>query len=339
MTYRVAINGYGRIGQCVLRALYENGYRDDFQVVAINELTDTRTLAYLTRYDTTHGRFPVEVDHNRDELIVGGDRIRVLSQRDPARLPWDRQEIDLLLECSGSFKDLKTAHQHLHAGAPRLLFSQPATPKVDATIVYGVNEDQVLAEHRVVSNASCTTNCIVPVLKLLDETWGIDEGTITTIHSAMNDQPVIDAYHHNDLRLTRSALQSIIPVDTGLSKGIDRLLPGLAGRFQALSMRVPTINVSAMDLTVNLKSSVNAEDVNQLIKQAASVGRLKGILGYTEEPHASVDFNHDQRSGIVDGTQTRVSGTRMLKMLCWFDNEWGFANRMLDVSKHWLSLC
>ncbi|MCL6268431.1 erythrose-4-phosphate dehydrogenase [Sansalvadorimonas sp. 2012CJ34-2] len=337
MAYRVAINGYGRIGQCVLRALYENGYRDDIQVVAINELTDIRTLAYLTRYDTTHGRFPVEVSHSGDDLIVGGDHIRVLSQRDPARLPWDRQEINLLLECSGSFKDLQTAQQHLNGGAPRLLFSQPVTPEVDSTIVYGVNEEQVQAEHTIVSNASCTTNCIVPVLKLLHEAWGIDEGTITTIHSAMNDQPVIDAYHHSDLRLTRSALQSIIPVDTGLSKGIDRLLPDLAGRFQALAMRVPTINVSAMDLTVNLKSSVTVETVNQLMKQAASEGRLKGILGYTEEPHASVDFNHDRRSGVVDGTQTRVSGSSMLKIMCWFDNEWGFANRMLDVSRVWLN--
>ncbi len=337
MAYRVAINGYGRIGQCVLRALYENGYRDDIQVVAINELADIRTLAYLSRYDTTHGRFPVEVSHSDNELIVGGDPVRVLSQRDPARLPWDRQEIDLLLECSGSFKDLQTAHQHLKVGAPRLLFSQPATPEVDATVVYGINEEQIQAGHTVVSNASCTTNCIVPVLKLLDDAWGINEGTITTIHSAMNDQPVIDAYHHSDLRLTRSALQSIIPVDTGLSKGIDRLLPGLAGRMQAISMRVPTINVSAMDLTVNLKSSVTVDAVNLLMKQASSEGRLNGILGYSEEPHASVDFNHDRRSGIVDGTQTRVSGDRMLKMLCWFDNEWGFANRMLDVSRVWLN--
>ena len=337
MAYRVAINGYGRIGQCVLRALYENEYRKDIQVVAINELADINTLAYLTRYDTTHGRFPAEVSHNNEELIVDGDRIRVLSQRDPARLPWDRQEIDLLLECSGSFKNIQTAHQHLNVGAPRLLFSQPATPEVDATIVYGVNEEAVQANHTIVSNASCTTNCIVPVLKLLHETWGISEGTITTIHSAMNDQPVIDAYHHSDLRLTRSALQSIIPVDTGLSKGIDRLLPDLAGCFQALSMRVPIINVSAMDLTVNLKHSVTEQEVNELMRLSAADGRLKGILGYSEEPHASVDFNHDRRSGIVDGTQTRVSGNRMLKMLCWFDNEWGFANRMLDVSRVWLN--
>ena len=339
MAYRIAINGFGRIGQCVLRALYENGFRDDIQVVAINELSDTNTLAYLTQYDTTHGRFPGHVGHNENELIINQeDRIRILRQADPARLPWCRQELDLLLECSGSFKSRRVAEQHLTSGAPRLLFSQPAQPDVDATIVYGVNEELLCSEHTIVSSASCTTNCIVPVLKLLDEHWGISEGTSTTIHSAMNDQPVIDAYHQSDLRLTRSALHSIIPVDTGISKGIERLLPQLAGRFKALSMRVPTINVSVMDMTVNLKADVTEEQVNALMQEASNYGRLKGILGYTHDPHASVDFNHDSRSGIVDGTQTRVSGRRMVKMMCWFDNEWGFASRMLDVSRHWLGL-
>ena len=336
--HRIAINGYGRIGQCVLRALYENGYRDDLQVVAINELSDTATLTYLTRYDTTHGRFPEKVRHQENELIVGQDRICILNQHNAVDLLWHEQEIDLLLECSGSFTDRETAELHLSSGAPRLLFSQPARSDVDATIVYGINEEQLDIGQTVVSSASCTTNCIVPVLQLLDQHWGIEQGVITTIHSAMNDQPVIDAYHQRDLRLTRSALQSIVPVDTGLSKGIDRLLPELSGRFQALSMRVPTINVSAMDLTVNLKTDVTEEQINTLMQHAAHNGRLRGILGYTDEPHASVDFNHDRRSGIVDGTQTRISGGRMVKMLCWFDNEWGFANRMLDVSRHWLSL-
>ena len=337
MAYRIAINGFGRIGQCVLRALYEKDFRDDIQVVAINELADTNTLAYLTQYDTTHGHFPGKVSHTENELIINEkDHIRILRQADPARLPWGASEIDLLLECSGSFNSRTVAEQHIRSGAPRLLFSQPAQSDVDATIVYGVNEELLHQSHRIVSSASCTTNFIVPVLKLLDEKWGISEGTTTTIHSAMNDQPVIDSYHQSDLRLTRSALHSIIPVDTGLSKGIDRLLPNLSGRFKTLSMRVPTINVSVMDLTVNLKADVTEEQVNNIMKQAAEEGRLKGILGYTHDPHASVDFNHDSRSGIVDGTQTRVSGSRMVKMMCWFDNEWGFANRMLDVSREWL---
>ncbi len=336
MAYRVAINGFGRIGQCVLRALYENGYRDHLQVVAINELADIKTLAYLTQYDTTHGRFPGQVSHTGSELIIDGDVIQILQQDDPSQINWKEHNIDLLLECSGSFKSRDVAEQHLQGGASKLLFSQPALSDVDATVVYGINEDVLKGEHRIVSNASCTTNCIVPVLKLLHERWGISEGSVTTIHSAMNDQPVIDAYHHSNLRLTRSALHSIIPVDTGLAKGIDRLLPELHGRFEALSMRVPTINVSAMDLTVNLQSNVTIDDINNLLAAAASEGRLKGILGYTHDPHASVDFNHDNRSGIVDGTQTRVSGQRMVKILCWFDNEWGFANRMLDVSHCWL---
>ena len=338
MTYRIAINGYGRIGQCVLRALYENNYRDQLQVVAINELADSETITYLTRYDTSHGRFPGQVSHVGNELNINDDHIQLLNSPNPQDIDWHAQEIDLLLECSGSFKERAIAEQHLQSGAPRLLFSQPALSDVDATIVYGLNEHSLQQDHRIVSNASCTTNCIVPVLKLLDQQWGISEGTITTIHSAMNDQPVIDAYHHRDLRLTRSALQSIIPVDTGLAKGIDRLLPELAGRFQALSMRVPTTNVSVIDLTVNLNTAVTEHQVNQLLKMAAESEQFRGILGYSEEPHASIDFNHDSRSGIIDGTQTRVSGNKMVKLMCWFDNEWGFANRMLDVAKHWLTL-
>lgn len=336
MTFRVAINGYGRIGQCVLRALYENSYRHTMEVVAINELTSIDTLEYLTRYDTTHGRFPAKVSHDEDHLIVGGDYIKVFNEGDPTQLNWREMGIDLLLECSGSFKDRNTAELYIESGAPRLLFSQPAQSDVDATIVYGINEQQLLAEHRIVSSASCTTNCIVPVLKTLNDSLGIEYGSMTTIHSAMNDQPVIDAYHLADLRLTRSALQSIIPVDTGLAKGIDRLLPELAGRFKANSVRVPTINVSCIDLTLQLSRSTSEREVNRILKQATS-GRLEGILGFTDEPHASVDFNHDARSCIVDGTQTQVSAGKMVKLLCWFDNEWGFANRMLDISNDWLS--
>lgn len=335
MSYRIAINGYGRIGQCVLRAIYENGLQSLFQVVAINELSDLETVTYLTRYDTTHGRFPLPVAHDGEALLVNGDSIEVLNQPDPAKLPWRRLDIDLVIECSGSFSDRETAERHLASGAKRLLFSQPAKPDVDATIIYGLNQQCLSADMRVVSAASCTTNCVLPVLDLLHRELGIISGVTTTIHSAMNDQPVIDSYHQTDLRLTRSALQSIIPVDTGLSKGIDRILPELAGRFQCLHLRVPTINVSVMDMSINVSQPTSAAAVNALLKAAAD-NHLQGLLGYTEEPHASVDFNRDPRSGIVDGTQTRVSGETLIKLLCWFDNEWAFANRMLDVAKDWL---
>lgn len=335
MSFRIAINGYGRIGQCVLRALYENGYRNELEMVAINELSDLETLAYLTRYDTTHGRFPARVETDDNHLVVANDRIRITHEKDPARLNWRDMGIDLLLECSGSFKDRQTAELHLESGAPKLLFSQPAQSDVDATIVYGINERTLLPDHKIVSSASCTTNCIVPVIKTLNDALGIEYGSITTIHSAMNDQPVIDAYHKSDLRLTRSSLQSIIPVDTGLAKGIDRLLPELQGCFKATSVRVPTINVSCMDLCIHIKNSTTEAEVNHILQQASKNG-LEGILGFSNEPHASVDFNHDTRSCVVDGTQTRVTSGKLVKLLCWFDNEWAFSNRMLDVASYWL---
>ena len=335
MTFRVAINGYGRIGQSLLRALYENGYRRKMQVVAINELTNLETLTYLTRYDTSHGRFPGRVAHEDDQLVIDDDWIVVLREPDPRNINWRELGIDLVLECSGSFKDRETAELHIESGASKLLFSQPAKPDVDATIVHGINENLLQADHRIVSSASCTTNCIVPVLKTLHDALGIEYGAMTTIHSAMNDQPVIDAYHQTDLRLTRSALQSIIPVDTGLAKGIDRLLPELEGRFNANSVRVPTINVSCIDLTVQVSRETTEAEVNQILDRA-TYGSLEGIMGFTSEPHASVDFNHDSRSCIIDGTQTRVTSGKLIKLLCWFDNEWGFANRMLDVAYTWL---
>lgn len=336
MSYRVAINGYGRIGQSVLRAIYENGLQDQFRVVAINELSDLDTVTYLTRYDTTHGRFPVSVEHDGEKLLIAGDPIQVLSEADAEALPWNELGVDLLFECSGSFKSRAEADKHILSGAQRLLFSQPATAEVDATIVYGLNERLLEPRHKVVSAASCTTNCIIPVLDLLDKELGILNGVSTTIHSAMNDQPVIDSYHQTDLRLTRSAMHSIVPVDTGLDKGIDRLLPHLAGKFQCLHVRVPTINVSMMDLSINVATETTAEQINAILHKASQQGSLKGLLGYTEEPHASVDFNRDSRSAIVDGTQTRVSEGKLIKLVCWFDNEWGFANRMLDVARHWL---
>jgi D-erythrose 4-phosphate dehydrogenase len=337
MHYKVAINGYGRIGQSVLRALYSTPYRSKFRIVAINELADIETLTYLTRYDTTHGRFPYPLRFDRDYLHIGEDKIRVINEPDPTKLPWKKLDIDLLFECSGSFDDRKTAEQHLQSGAKRLLMSHPATKEIDATIVFGYNHSLLRPEHQIVSNASCTTNCVVPILNLLNRELGIENGVSTTIHSAMNDQPVIDSYHHTNLRLTRSALHSIIPVDTGLAKGIGRLMPQLAHRFECLHVRVPTINVSVMDLSINVKTATTASKVNQIIREEAQ-GPLQGLMGYTEEAHASVDFNTDPRSSIVDGTQTRVCGGKLVKMLCWFDNEWGFANRMLDVANNWLDL-
>ena len=334
--FRIAINGYGRIGQCVLRALYENGFRDHLRVVAINELSDIDTIAHLTRYDSTHGRFRGEIEVQGQDLIVNGDPIRVLSHTEPAELPWDLLDVDLVLECSGAYSDRATAERHLDAGAKRLLFSQPAESDVDRTVVFGINQDQIAATDRIVAAGSCTTNCLVPVIQVLDEAFGVEHGTTTTIHAAMNDQPVIDAYHHQDLRRTRSALHNIVPVDTGLARGIERLLPHMHGRFSSVAMRVPTLNVSAIDMVVNVAQDTDVTAVNELLKKTAA-GSLKGILGYTDELLASSDFNHDAHSGVVDGGQTRVTGGTMVKVLCWFDNEWGFANRMLDVSKSWLT--
>lgn len=331
MAYRIAINGYGRIGQCVLRAFHERRDLDGLEVVVINELSDLDTIAYLTRYDTTHGRFPARVERNGDHLLIGERAVRVVSEAEPQRLPWRELGIDLVLECSGSFSDRATAEHHLAAGARRLLFSQPAESDVDATIVCGINDQDLQASQRIVSAASCTTNCLIPVLTVIDEALGISHGVTTTIHSAMNDQPIIDAYHQTDLRLTRSAMQSIVPVDTGLARGINRLMPHLAGRFECLHVRVPTINVSAMDLAITVNHDTDAVAVNALLEDACR-GPLAGLLGFTEEPVASIDFNHDPRSAIVDATQTRVAGERLIKLLCWFDNEWGFANRMLDIA-------
>ena len=334
---RVAINGYGRIGRSVLRALYESGAREWVQVVAINEPADSKTMAHLTRYDSTHGRFPGTVNVSEDSLTINGDDIAIVHEKDLSALPWGQHGVDVVLECSGTFTDRDTAEQHISSGAKRVLFSQPADPSVDATIVYGINHSILTGNETIVSSAACSTNCVVPVIKVLNDAFGVDGGVITTIHSAMNDQPVIDAYHHTDLRKTRAAMQSIIPVDTGLALGIDRILPELTGRFQAQAMRVPTVNVSAIDLSVMLNANVDTAAVNAALKAAAN-GPLDGVLGYTEEPLASCDFNHDPRSGIVDASQTRVSQQKLVKVLIWFDNEWGYANRMLDTLLSWHGL-
>ena len=334
---RVAINGYGRIGRCVLRALMESPLRDALSLVAVNELADAATAIHLTRYDSTHGRFPAPVEAVADGFRVNGESISLLRQGDIDDIDWAAHDIDVVLECTGSFTDRKTAEKHLAQGARRVLFSQPAQADVDATVVYGINHDVLSAGHRVVSNASCTTNAIVPVIHALDQAFGIETGTITTIHSAMNDQPVLDAYHHTDLRKTRASSQSIIPVDTGLARGLERILPGLAGRFSAQALRVPTLNVSALDLTVQVSGAADERAVNRVLSDAAAT-RFCGVLGYTEEPLASCDFNHDAHSGIIDASQTRVSGGHLVKVLTWFDNEWGYANRMLDVAHYWCAV-
>lgn len=331
MKTRLAINGYGRIGRCIVRALYESShYAKQLAVVAINELADIETLAHLTRYDSTHGRFCKTVTAREGDLTIGRDRIPVFSEKKPELLPWKALEVDIVLECSGSYTDRATAEKHLAAGAKNLIFSQPADENIDATIVFGVNQQELCPEHTIISNASCTTNCVIPVIKTLDSELGIIGGNTTTIHSAMHDQPVIDAYNR-DLRKTRSALQSIIPVSTGLNRGIGRIMPSLEGRFETLAMRVPTTNVSLMDLNVLVEKDTNVERVNRMLKRASEKS-LKGILGFSDEELVSCDFNHDSRSAIIDGNQTRVSGSRLVKLLIWFDNEWGFSNRMLDTS-------
>ncbi|MGL4475746.1 MAG: erythrose-4-phosphate dehydrogenase [Shewanella sp.] len=330
---RVAINGYGRIGRSLLRALYESGKRQHIQIVAINELATPEAMVHLTRYDTTHGRFPLPVEYHQNHMCIGDDNIVLLHEAQAHLLPWQALAIDLVLEASGSLNDRQACEAHLQAGARKVLISNPSSADVDATIVYGVNHDSLQASHTIVSNASCTTNCIVPVIKVLDEHFGVKSGAITTIHSAMNDQPVIDAYH-DDLRRTRAASQSIIPVDTKLARGIERILPQMKDKFEAISVRVPTINVTAIDLSVTLASKVDIATVNQLLERSA-LGMFSGILGYTNEPLVSCDFNHDPRSCIVDGTQTRVSAGHLVKLLLWCDNEWGFAQRMLDTSLAW----
>ncbi len=331
MCIRIAINGYGRIGRCILRALYESGKRDEVKIVGINELANLESIAHLTRFDSTHGKFHGDVSHDGGQLLVNGDRIHVSCESEVCNLPWSELDVDVVFECSGSFVEKNLAESHLKSGARNVVFSCPAQSDVDATIVYGFNEEILSREHRIISNASCTSNCITHIIKLLDDRLCIENGVVTTIHSMMNDQPVIDAYHNPDLRKNRSSGNSIIPVNTDLAKGIDRLLPHLHGRFKAVSLRVPTMNVSAMQLTVQTVKIADVETINEMFRDAAD-GRLAGILGYSELPLVSCDFNHDSRSAIVDGNQTSVSGGNLINVMAWFDNEWGYANRMLDTA-------
>ena len=331
MTVRIAINGYGRIGRNVLRAHYEGGKRHDIEIVAINDLGNSETNAHLTRYDTVHGRFPGEVAVDGDALVVNGDRIRVLANRNPAELPWKDLGVDLVMECTGFFTTKEKASAHLAGGAKKVLISAPGGKDVDATVVFGVNHDTLRASHTVVSNASCTTNCLAPVAKVLHDAIGMESGLMTTIHSYTNDQVLTDVYHE-DLRSARSASMSMIPTKTGAAAAVGLVLPALNGKLDGYALRVPTINVSVVDLTFFAGRATSVDEVNALLK-AASEGALGGVLGYNTAPLVSVDFNHDPRSSVFDSTQTRVSPDgRLVKVLSWYDNEWGFSNRMLDTA-------
>ena len=330
MPVNIAINGFGRIGRSILRSLFENNRQDEINLVAINELAAPEGIAHLLKYDSAHGRFnfPVSVNHNT--LQVADKKIALSQHSDIKDLQWNEHNVDIVLDCTGIFGSREDGLAHIKQGAKKVLFSHPAQSDVDATIIYGVNHQKLTNKDVIVSNGSCTTNCIVPVIDVIDEAFQVESGTITTIHSSMHDQQVIDAYHQ-DLRRTRAASQSIIPVDTKLSAGIERILPKFAGRFEAIAVRVPTINVTAMDLSLTLSSDVDIQTINDVIMRAQK-NNLSGILAYTEEPLVSIDFNHDPHSCIVDGNQTRVSHKRLVKMLVWCDNEWGFANRMLDTA-------
>lgn len=332
---KVAINGFGRIGRNVLRAVYESSKNQQIKVVAVNELAQPEAMAHLLQYDTSHGRFFKKISHDQEHLFIhhdSGERdsVRILHLEDIELLPWRDLEVDIVLDCTGVYGSQADGQKHIAAGAKKVLFSHPGAGDLDNTIIYGVNHESIKAEHKVVSNGSCTTNCIVPIIKVLDDAFGIDSGTITTIHSSMNDQQVIDAYHP-DLRRTRATSQSIIPVDTKLHLGIERIFPKFSNKFEAISVRVPTVNVTAMDLSVTINTNVKVNDVNQTIINASRC-TLDNIVDYTEAPLVSIDFNHDSHSAIVDGSQTRVSNGHLVKMLVWCDNEWGFANRMLDTA-------
>jgi glyceraldehyde 3-phosphate dehydrogenase len=330
MAVKVAINGYGRIGRNVLRALYESGRNNEIQIVAINDLGDAETNAHLTRYDTAHGKFPHEVAVDGGDLVVKGDRIKVFAERDPAKLPWGEHGVDVVLECTGLFTTKAKAGAHIAGGAKKVIISAPGGSDVDGTFVYGVNHDQLKASHEVISNASCTTNCLAPLAKVLHEKIGIVHGLMTTIHAYTNDQVLTDVYH-SDLRRARSATMSQIPTKTGAAAAVGLVLPELNGKLDGFAMRVPTINVSVVDLSFVAARATTKEEIDAAVKEAAE-GKLKGILGFNKAPLVSIDFNHDARSSVYDATLTKVMGGTMVKVLSWYDNEWGFSNRMLDMT-------
>lgn len=329
MAIRVAINGYGRIGRNVLRALYESNRQNQIQIVGINDLGDPKTSAHLTRFDSTHGRFPGEVKLDNEYMIVNGDKIRMIAERDPTKLPWGELKVDVVFECTGFFTSKDKASAHLKAGAKKVIISAPGGDDVDATIVYGVNQSVLKASDTVISNASCTTNCLAPLAKVLNESVGIVNGLMTTIHAYTNDQVLVDSYH-SDLRRARSATQSMIPTKTGAASALGLVLPELSGKLDGFAMRVPTVNVSVVDLTFRAARKTSVDEINQLIKKAAE-GSMKGVLAYNDEPLVSIDFNHNPHSSIFDATQTKVIDD-LVKVLSWYDNEWGFSNRMLDTA-------
>ena len=330
MTIKVAINGYGRIGRNVLRAHYESGKKHDLAIVALNDLGSPETNAHLTRYDTVHGKFPGKIEVEGDALVVNGDRIKVLAVRNPAELPWAALGIDVVLECTGLFTTKEKASAHLKGGAKKVIISAPGGKDVDATVVYGVNHGTLKASHTVISNASCTTNCLVPLVKPLHDKIGVVNGLMTTIHSYTNDQVLSDVYHE-DLRRARSATMSMIPTKTGAAAAVGLVLPELNGKLDGYAIRVPTINVSIVDLSFIAARDTTVDEVNAIMKAASESGPLAGLLGCSTGPLVSVDFNHDARSSVFDATLTKVSG-RLVKVSAWYDNEWGFSNRMLDAT-------
>jgi len=336
MTIKVAINGYGRIGRNILRALYESGRQNQIQIVAINDLGSPETNAHLTRYDTAHGRFQFPVVVEGGDLVVAGDRIKVYAVRNPAELPWGELGVDVVLECTGLFTSKEKASAHLSAGAKKVLISAPGGKDVDATVVFGVNHSVLKASHTVVSNASCTTNCLAPLVQPLHRELGVVKGLMTTVHSYTNDQVLTDVYH-SDLHRARSATQSMIPTKTGAAAAVGLVLPELNGKLDGFAVRVPTINVSLVDLTFEAGRSTTVEEVNAIMKAASESTALKGILNYSTAPLVSVDFNHDPASSTFDAGLTKVSEGNLVKVLSWYDNEWGFSNRMLDTTAAWMA--
>jgi len=333
MPIKVGINGYGRIGRNVLRALYEANRQKEIQIVALNDLGDAQTNAHLTRYDTAHGRFNGEVQVDGDSMIINGDRIRVLAERDPAKLPWGELGVDFVFECTGLFTSKAKAGAHLAGGAKKVVISAPGDKDVDATVVYGVNHNVLKASHTVISNASCTTNCLAPLVKVLHDKIGVVSGVMTTIHAYTNDQVLTDVYH-KDLRRARSATSSMIPTKTGAAAAVGLVLPELNGKLDGFSVRVPTINVSLVDLSFVAKRATSIQEINAEM-QAAANGALKGVLAYTDQPLVSVDYNHDAHSSTYDATMTKVIDGTLVKVCAWYDNEWGFSNRMLDTTLAW----
>ncbi|MBI4189446.1 MAG: type I glyceraldehyde-3-phosphate dehydrogenase [Betaproteobacteria bacterium] len=330
MTIKVAINGYGRIGRNILRAHYESGKKHDLQIVAINDLGNAETNAHLTRYDTAHGKFNGTVAVDGDSMVVNGDKIKVLAQRNPAELPWGSLGVDVVLECTGLFNSKEKAGAHLKGGAKKVILSAPGSKDVDATVVYGVNHRTLKASHTVISNASCTTNCLAPMVKALHDKIGVVQGLMTTVHAYTNDQVLTDVYHE-DLRRARSATMSMIPTKTGAAAAVGLVLPELNGKLDGFAVRVPTINVSLVDLVFTAARATTVDEINATMKTAAG-GELKGVLEYSSGPLVSIDFNHNPASSIFDATLTKVTGGTLVKALSWYDNEWGFSNRMLDVT-------